>query len=308
MRVFLAGGSGAVGRRLVPLLVERGHEVKATTRTPAKAALLTELGAEPAVVDLLDAGATLAAVRDARPDVVVHQLTALAGDLDFRHFDDSFAATNALRTRGTDLLLEAAWAAGAGRFVAQSYFSVLMEAPPASMRRTVAALRHLEHAVTTAPGLDGVVLRYGAFYGPGTSLGEGGEQIELLRKRRYPVIGDGAGEWSFLHIDDAARAAVRAIESAATGIFDVVDDEPARVAEWLPYLATAVGAPAPRRVPAWLGRLAAGDAIVAMSTSIRGTSNDAAKRELGWQPLWPTWRKGFLCGLSERGAWEATAA
>jgi nucleoside-diphosphate-sugar epimerase len=307
MRVFIAGGTGVVGRRLVPRLVERGHEVTATTRSRAKAEVLAELGAEPEVVDALDAEAVRAAVGRARPEVVVHELTALSGPTDFRRFDESFAATNALRTRGTDILLEAARAAGARRVVAQSYFGVRMDPPP-TMRATVEAMRHLEEAVTSADGLDGLVVRYGGFYGPGTSLGEGGEQVELVRRRRYPVIGDGCGVFSFLHVDDAAGATVHAVEGDATGILDIVDDEPAPVSEWLPYLAEAIGAPAPRRVPVWLGRLLAGEAVVAMSTASVGASNAAAKQVLGWRPLWPTWRDGFRRGLSEGGAWEALAA
>jgi nucleoside-diphosphate-sugar epimerase len=239
--------------------------------------------------------------------VVVHELTALSGPTDFRRFDESFAATNALRTRGTDILLEAARAAGARRVVAQSYFGVRMDPPP-TMRATVEAMRHLEEAVTSADGLDGLVVRYGGFYGPGTSIGEGGEQVELVRRRRYPVIGDGCGVFSFLHVDDAAGATVHAVEGDATGILDIVDDEPAPVSEWLPYLAEAIGAPAPRRVPVWLGRLLAGEAVVAMSTASVGASNAAAKQVLGWRPLWPTWRDGFRRGLSEGGAWEALAA
>lgn len=308
MRVFLAGGSGAVGRRLVPLLVARGHEVTATTRTTVKAGRLAEIGATPVVVDALDAAAVGEAVGCARPDAVVHELTALSGDLNWRKFDATFAATNMLRTRGTDNLLDAARAAGARRFVAQSFFSALMDSPPPSMRATVAALRYLEQAVLAADDLDGVVLRYGAFYGPGTSLAEDGEQVELVRKRFFPVIGNGGGVTSFVHIDDVAAATLAAIETDATGVLDVVDDEPAPAAEWLPFLAETVGAPAPRRLPLWLARLVAGEAIVAMSTRIRGTSNAEAKRALGWEPRWPSWRDGFRHGLSERDAWENRAA
>ncbi|HKI93293.1 MAG TPA: NAD(P)-dependent oxidoreductase [Gaiellaceae bacterium] len=323
MRVFLAGGTGAIGRRLVPLLAMQGHEVTATTRIAAKADLLHELGATPVVVDGLDAAAMREAVSSARPDVVVHQLTALAGVSDLRRFDDAFAATNLLRTRGTDILLEAALGAGASRFVAQSYTGwpnareggpvkdeadPLDQTPPASMRRTLAAIRHLEAAVTTADGLDGVVLRYGGLYGPGTSIAEDGEHAVLVRKRRFPIVGDGAGIWSFVHVDDAARATVAAIEGPAAGVFNVVDDKPAPVSEWLPILAEALGAAAPRRVPVWVGRLAAGEAVVSMMTSVRGSSNAKAKRELGWRPLWASWRDGFRRGLSVRGAWEAIAA
>lgn len=303
MRVFVAGGSGAVGRRLVPLLVERGHQVTATTRTPAKAAGIAAAGAEPVVVDALDAEAMRAAVAAARPEVVVHQLTALSGDLDWRHFDRMFAQTNELRTRGTDILLAAAGATGA-RVVAQSFFSVLLEEPPAVMRPTVDAMRYLERAVTESGG---TVLRYGAFYGPGTSLAADGEQVALIRKRMFPVIGRGEGVTSFVHVDDVAAATAAAVEREVAGTFDVVDDEPVEARVWLPYLAEALGAPAPRRLPVWLAKLVAGEAIVAMSTRTRGTSNAEAKRALGWEPLWPTWRDGFRRGLADEPALEAAA-
>jgi nucleoside-diphosphate-sugar epimerase len=308
MRVFLAGGSGAVGRRLVPLLVARGHEVTATTRTPAKAGLLAELGAEPAVVDALDAEEVRAAVEAARPEVVVDQLTALSGDLNWRRFDEAFEPTNRLRTRGTDVLLEAARLAGTRRFVAQSFFSALMADPPPSVRPTVEAMRYLERAVGAADEPAGVVLRYGAFYGPGTSVAEDGKQVELVRRRMFPVVGDGGGVWSFVHIDDVASATLLAVESDATGVLDVVDDEPARADDWLPFLARTVGAPPPRHLPVWLVRLTAGEAIVAMSTRTRGTSNADAKRALGWEPRWTSWRDGFVHGLSKRGAWDGVAA
>jgi nucleoside-diphosphate-sugar epimerase len=304
MRVFIAGGTGVVGRGLVPLLVERGYEVTATTRTPGKVELLRRLGAEAVVVDALDEAALHRAVLAARPEVVVHQLTALAG-IDYRRFDESFATTNELRTRGTDALLAAAREAGARRIVAQSYFSVTLPDPPAAMQRTVEAMRHVESTVTGAEDLQGLVLRYGGFYGPGTSLAVDGEVVELLRRRRYPIVGDGGGVWSFVHADDVATATLAAVESNATGTLDVVDDEPAAVAEWLPALADAVGAPSPRRVPVWLGRLLAGDAIVAMSTALQGTSNVEAKRVLDWSPRWPSWREGFRRGLGDP---EAAAA
>jgi nucleoside-diphosphate-sugar epimerase len=295
MRVFVAGGTGVVGRSLVPLLVERGHDVTATTRTPAKAEELRALGAEPVVVDALDPAALRRVVLDAQPETLVHQLTALSG-IDYRRFDRSFATTNALRTHATDALLASAREAGTRRFVAQSYFSATMPDPPSAMRATVAAMRHLERAVTTAD-VDGLVLRYGGFYGPGTSLALDGEVVELLRKRRYPIVGDGAGVWSFVHIDDVAEATVAAVEADEVGILDIVDDVPAPVSEWLPALADAVGAPPPQRVPVWLGRLLAGDAVVAMSTRLRGTTNAEARDALGWSPRWPSWRDGFRRGL-----------
>jgi nucleoside-diphosphate-sugar epimerase len=308
MRVFVAGATGALGRRLVPQLLQRGHEVVGTTRTPPKAGELRAAGAESLVLDVLDAGAVMAAVTAARPDVVVHEATALSGDLDLRRFEQAFAQTNRLRTEGTEHLLAAAIEAGAVRFVAQSYAGwpsartggpvkteedPLDPDPPAAMRSTLDAIRQLEAVVTGAAELTGVALRYGGFYGPGTSLWASGEHVEQVRKRRFPVVGDGGGVWSFIHIDDAASATVAAVERGEAGIYNVVDDEPARVAEWLPYLAQILGAPSPRHVPAWVGRLLAGEHMVAMMTEVRGSSNAKAKRELGWEPRYSSWREGF---------------
>jgi nucleoside-diphosphate-sugar epimerase len=305
MRIFIAGASGALGRRLVPKLIERGHQVVGSTRSADKAAVLREQGAEAAVMDPLDAGDVRAAVVKAEPDVVVHQLTALTGLGMARNFDKTFALTNRLRTEATDHLIAAARAAGARRLVWQSYAGwpyartgaavksedePLDPAPPADARESLAAIRHLEAAVTGAEGMEGIVLRYGGFYGPGTSIDEGGEHVELIRKRRFPVGGDGTGTWSFVHIDDAAAATVAAIEGSATGIYNVVDDEPAPVSVWLPAVAEKVGAPPPRRLPGWLVRLAGGEQAYSMMTSIRGASNAKAKRELGWRPA-HTWRE-----------------
>jgi 2-alkyl-3-oxoalkanoate reductase len=311
MRVFVAGAAGAIGQQLLPQLVAQGHQVTASTRSPARAARLRELGAEPVVMDGLDAMAVGEAVARAEPEAVIHQMTSLAaaGGSDLRHFDRTFAVTNRLRTRGTDHLLAAAAAAGARRFVAQSYTGwpnireggpvkteddPLDPDPPAAQRESLAAIRYLERVVPAAAPLQGIVLRYGSFYGPGASEAFAG----LVRKRRLPVIGDGAGVWSFLHIRDAAAATVAALERGRPGVYNVVDDEPARVAEWLPFLAQAVGAQPPRRIPVWLGRLAAGEVAVAAMTQIRGSSNARAKRELGWQPAWPSWRRGFSGGLA----------
>ena len=310
MRVFVAGAAGAIGRQLIPQLTAQGHQVTATTRNPGKAATLRELGAEPVVVDGLDAAAVGEAVARAEPDAVIHQMTALAGVVSLRRFDKKFAVTNRLRTEGTDHLLAAAAAAGVRRFVAQGYTGwanirdgspvkteddPLDPRPPAMQRESLAAIRHLERVVPAAAPVQGIVLRYGSFYGPGAS----DAFVALIRKRRVPIIGDGAGIWSFLHIRDAAAATVAALEHGAPGVYDVVDDEPASVAQWLPYLAQAIGAKPPRRVPVWLGRLAAGEVGVSMMTQIRGSSNAKAKRELGWEPAWPTWRQGFSGGLSE---------
>ncbi len=310
MRVFVAGAAGAIGQQLLPQLVAHGHQVTAATRNPAKAGRLRELGAEPTVVDGMDAVAVGEAVARAEPDVVVHQMTALAGGFDLRHFDRMFAVTNQLRTRGTDHLLAAAAAAGARRFIAQSYtgWTNIREGgpvkteddpldpnPPPAQRETLAAIRNLERAVLAAAPVEGIVLRYGSFYGPGAS----DAFVGLIRKRRMPIIGDGAGVWSFLHIRDAAAATVAALEHGKPGVYNVVDDDPASVAEWLPLVAQAVGAKAPRRVPVWLGRLAAGEVGVSMMTQIRGSSNALAKRELRWQPAWPSWRQGFSRGLAD---------
>jgi nucleoside-diphosphate-sugar epimerase len=316
MRIFVAGASGVIGKRLVPLLVENGHEVVGTTRSPEKVGSLRAGGAEPAVVDLLDPEAVIAAVHSARPEVVVHEATALAATslTNMRKFDDEFAPTNRLRSEGTDHLLAAARAAGAHRFVAQSFAGwpyareggpvkseddPLDPNPPKAMRRTLAAIRHLETVVVGAEGIEGVVLRYGGLYGPGTSLstGEGDIYVDQIRKRRFPVVG-GGGLWSFVHIDDAVSATLAAIERGTRGIYNIVDDEPAPVSEWLPALAAAVGAKPPRRIPALLGRLLVGEAALAVMTEARGAANAKAKRELGWQPQYASWRQGFREGLA----------
>ena len=306
MRVFLAGATGAVGRRLVPQLVDAGHDVVATTRTELKAKVLEHLGAEPVVLDALDAAAVGEAVAHAEPDAVVHQMTALAGQSDLKHFDRTFAQTNRLRTVGTDNLLAAARAAGARRFVAQSFAGwpsgrgagglsteddPFDPAPPKHQRESLAAIEHLERAVMAAP-LDGVVLRYGLLYGPGASE----DWLELLRKRRMPIVGAGGGIWSMTHVDDAAAAAVAAL-TGPPGVYNVVDDEPAPVREILPELAAAISARPPAKVPVWLARLLAGEVGVSMMTQVRGASNAKAVRELGWTPRWPTWREGFRQGL-----------
>ena len=307
MRVFVAGATGAMGKQLVPRLAGAGHEVWAMTRKESGKAALSELGAVPVVADALDRAQVEAAVRDARPDVIVHQLTAI-GHIDTRHFDKSFAATNRLRVEGTDNLLAAGRAAGVRRFVAQSNGAFtyartggpvkseedpLDPSPVATMASMIAAVKHLEGAVLGADWTEGIVLRYGAFYGPGTSMAPGSEQVEMIRKRKFPVVGDGGGVWSFIHIADAAEATVAAIEHGARGVYNIVDDDPAPVAEWLPELASMLGAKKPMRVPRFVGRLAAGDAGVVLMTELRGASNAKAKRELGWRPAHPTWREGL---------------
>jgi nucleoside-diphosphate-sugar epimerase len=309
VKVFVAGATGALGKQLVPRLVEAGHEVTGATRSASNQDALRRLGATPVVMDALDPEAVRDAVAEARPEVIVHQLTALAGSLDVRHFGREFARTNRLRTEGTDHLLAASRAVGVRRFVAQSFAGWpyartggpvkteddrLDPTPAEDMSRTLDAIRYLEAAVTGADWTEGVVLRYGTFYGPGTSLSpDGGEQVEMIRKRRYPVVGDGGGVWSFVHIADAAEATVAAVERGPRGVFNIVDDEPAAVSEWLPSLAAAVGAKPPRHVPRFVGRLLAGDAGTVLMTEVRGASNAKAKRELGWRPSHPSWREGF---------------
>lgn len=307
MEVFVAGATGAMGKQLVPRLLAAGHRVTGMTRSVSKQAALWDLGATPVVADALDPDQVAEAVAQARPDVIVHELTAIS-KLDMRHFDRDFALTNRLRTEGTDHLLSAARAVGARRFVAASYTgwpfarvggSVKSEqdpldpAPAREMRESLGAIRYLETAVTSAEFTDAVVLRYGAFYGPGTSLAPGGEQYEMVRRRKIPVVGNGAGVWSFIHIEDAAEATVVAVEHGERGIYNVVDDDPAPVAQWLPVLAQRLGAPRPWRVPRLVGRLAGGEATAVMMTEVRGASNAKAKRELGWRPRYASWRQGF---------------
>jgi nucleoside-diphosphate-sugar epimerase len=308
MRIFVAGATGAVGRQLLPALILAGHEVTGSTRTPAKAETIRQMGADAAVVDGLDSQAVRAAVIAAQPDVVVHQMTDLANVTDLRHFDRAFAVTNLLRTLGTDFLLAAAREAGAKRFIAQSFCGwtygrggapAKTESdpfdpnPPQELRPTLEAIQYLERTVTGSEHPEGIVLRYGSFYGPDTGL-LSRAMIDQLQRRRVPVIGDGGGWWSFIHVADAASATVAATERGKAGsIYNIVDDEPAEVSEWLPALATMVGAKSPFHVPAWLGRLLAGEHMVSMMTEVRAGSNAKAKQELGWRPSHPSWRTGF---------------
>ena len=319
MKVFVAGATGVLGRALVPQLVERGHEVVGMTRSASKQDLLRSLGARPVVADALDPDAVAQVVAHAEPEVIVHQLTALSGKVsakDMRHPERSPAATmtNRLRTEGTDHLLAAARDAGVRRFVAQSFAAfrwartggpVQTEAdpvdpdPPAALRAPLVGILHVERAVATIEWGEGLVLRYGGFYGPGTSvsLAPDAQVAVPIRKRWFPIVGDGGGVWSHIHIDDAATATALAVEHGQPGIYNIVDDEPAPVREWLPALASALGAKPPRRIPRWLGRLAAGEAATLMMTEARGASNEKAKRELGWQPRYASWRQGFAHGL-----------
>jgi nucleoside-diphosphate-sugar epimerase len=314
MKVFVAGATGALGGHLIPQLVAHGHEVVGMTRSESKRDALRALGARPAVADALEPDAVARVVGAAEPEVIVHQLTALSGPMDMRQIDRYFAMTNRLRTEGTDHLLAAGRAVGTRRFVAQSYAGwpfartggrVKSEAdpldpdPPEALRHALAAIRHLEGTVTSTEGIEGVVLRYGGFYGPGTSLSSDpdSEISKIVRKRQFPLVGNGDGVWSFVHIADAAAATVAAVEGGEPGIYQVVDDDPARVRDWLPALASALHAKPPRRLPRWLGRLAAGEAATMMMTEIRGASNEKAKRELGWRLRYPSWRVGFADDL-----------
>jgi nucleoside-diphosphate-sugar epimerase len=313
MKVFVAGATGAVGKQLLPLLVSQGYEVVGMTRSPDKAKRIRDAGVEPVIADGLDRSAVIDAVVSAKPDVIIHQMTGLAKMTSLKNFDDEFELTNQLRTIGTDYLLEGALAAGTRRIVAQSYGNWNYErtggsikteadrldpAPPATMRRTMDAIRYVESKVVGAHGLEGLVLRYGSLYGPETSVAPHGAIVEALRKRQFPIVGNGAGVWSFAHVADVASATLAAIEHGAPGIYNVCDDEPAAVAIWLPELARAVGAKPPWRVPAWLGGLFIGEAGVSMMTLIRGASNAKAKSELGWRPRYATWRDGFHHGLA----------
>jgi nucleoside-diphosphate-sugar epimerase len=319
MKVFLAGATGVLGRALVPQLVARGHEVIGMTRSGSKQELVRSLGARPVVADALDPDAVAQAVASAEPEVIVHELTALSGPMsmrDARHPERFSGAimTNRLRTEGTDHLLAAGRAVGARRFVAQSFGAfrfartggpVQTEADPLDpdssgpQQPGVEAIIYLERAVTTIEWGEGLVLRYGGFYGPGTSisLAPDAQMAAPIRKRRFPVVGGGGGVWSLIHVEDAAAATAVAVERGGPGIYNVVDDEPAPVREWLPVLASALGAKPPRRVPRWLGRLAGGEVATIMMTEAKGASNEKAKRELGWTPRYASWRQGFAQGL-----------
>ncbi|WP_420113600.1 NAD-dependent epimerase/dehydratase family protein [Pseudactinotalea sp.] len=309
MKIFLAGAAGAIGRQLVPMLAADGHEVIGTSRSHRHDDQLRALGAEPVVMDGVDRAQVVDVMGAAEPEVVIHQMTGLAGSSgNVKRFDDDFAATNALRVAGTDHLLAAARTAGVKRFVAASYTGwphdrsgpmvhdedAPLDADPApESHRTLAAIRHLEDAVTTAPGIEGLVLRYGMFYGPGTGLGPGGDLLAMIRARKMPVVGGGTGVWSFVHIADAARATALAVDRGGPGIYHVTDSDPAPVHVWLPYLHEVLGVRAPMKLPAWLGRPLLGTHGLNMMISVRGSDNTRALEELGWAPEFASWREGF---------------
>ena len=311
MRVFVAGATGAIGRPLVPKLLEAGHEVTGTTRHEERAAGLREAGARAAVVDALDPDAMKAAVVEAQAEVIVHELTALPDAMDFRS-EEAFAATNRLRSEGTRILLEAAQAVGTPRMVVQSIAFIyaptgdwvkaedaeVLDDAGSGFGGAVRTVLEMERSVTGADHLDGLVLRYGFFYGPGTSYAPDGSTAAEVRKRRFPVVGRGDGVFSFVHVEDAADATVAAVERGAPGIYNVVDDEPAPLREWLPVYADALGAKKPLRAPKWLARLVAGRPAVDFTTTLRGASNEKARHELGWEPRYPSWRQGFREALA----------
>ncbi|WP_144796187.1 NAD(P)-dependent oxidoreductase [Microbacterium paludicola] len=311
MKIFIAGATGAIGSRLVPLLAAAGHDVIGTSRTPAGAQRVDTAGGTGIVMDALDPGSVHREVLDARPDVLVHELTALGDGIDLKHLDQAFARTNELRTRGTDLLLSAADEAGVGRVLVQSFTGwpnartgaavkteedPLDPTPIAGSRGTHSALVHAEEATLAAGGL---VLRYGPLYSPGQAIGEGGEMLRLVRDRRLPIVGGGGGVWSFIHVGDAASATAAAVTHGPSGLYNIVDDEPAAVAEWLPELARIVGARPPLRVPAWVARPMIGVFGVTWMTASRGSSNEKAKALLEWSPRYSSWREGFRSGLGE---------
>jgi 2-alkyl-3-oxoalkanoate reductase len=322
MKIFLAGGTGAIGKRLIPMLIKAGHQVVASTRSRDKSEGLQAAGAQPVVVDGLDRAAVKEAVTAVRPELIVHQMTALANVRRLRKFDDEFAVTNELRTRGTEYLLEAAQAAGARSLIAQSFTGwpnhregsrikseddPLDPNPPETMSKSLDAIRRLEAMVAGAAGIVGIVLRYGMLYGPGTALAPGGEMLKMVRHRKLPIVGEGSGVWSFLHVDDAVLATVLAIERGTAGIYNIVDSEPVEVSVWLPELALTLDAKPPYHVPTWLGRLAIGEAGVSMMTKIRGSSNAKAQRILGWRPKFASYRDGFRSLTNHQAAQPARA-
>jgi nucleoside-diphosphate-sugar epimerase len=314
MKIFLAGATGAIGKRLLPMLVSGGHTVTATTQHPEKMGLIRSAGAMPMVLNALNREDVLAALEKAQPEIVIHQLTAIPANLNLRHFDEGFSLTNRLRAEGTDYLLQAARAVGARRFIAQSYAGwyarngswIKVEEDPlissgiGDGRKTLDATVHAETAVLKETTMEGFVLRYGSFYGPGTSLAPGAWFFESIRQRRVPIVGGGSGHWSFIHIDDAATATLAAVNAPTPGLYNITDDEPAPVSVWLPYLAQVLVAKPPRHVPKWLARWAVGEYGIAAMTELRGSSNRKAKTSLPWKLKWASWRQGFKDGFEPR--------
>lgn len=308
MRVLVAGATGAVGRALVPVLRRRGHEVFGTTRSRSNTQLLRANGAEPVVMDGLNRAEVLDTVRKVQPQAIVHQMSSLINAKDLKNLDRQFALTNRLRTEGTDYLIAAARAASTARLIVQSFTGwpnireggpvksesdPLDPTPPRKMRQTLNAIRELETKVLAMDGMQAIALRYGAFYGPGTSIAADGDVFEMVRRRKLPMVGEGGGIWSFIHINDVATATALAVEGGPGGVYNIVDDEPAPVCVWLPELARLLGAKPPMRVPAWIARFLIGESGVSMMTKIRGASNDKAKRLLAWTPIYASWREGF---------------
>jgi len=307
MRIFVAGGTGVIGRSLLPRLLEEGHDLVALVRSPGKAKALEDIGAKTTLADPLDKEALTAAIRAAEPEVIIHELTALANVTDLKNFDRQFSLTNRFRTEVTDTMINAARELGTRRFIVQSYCGwpyaregeavkteedALDPNPPASFRESLAAIRHIEDTARTSVQPDTLALRYGMLYGPGTAFSKGGPIVEFIRKHKMPIVGDGGGIWSFIHVHDAALATAHAVSRGTPGIYNIVDDEPAPVSIWLPYLADLLNAKPPRKVPVWLAKLMIGDSV-SMMTEIRGGSNAKAKRELGWRPIYSSWRRGF---------------
>jgi 2-alkyl-3-oxoalkanoate reductase len=308
MKVFVAGSTGVIGRPLVPALVGRGHDVIALTRTPDKARDVEAMGARAVQADALDKEALTAAVKRAEPEVIIHQLTAIPKDLNFKKLDEAFILTNRLRTEVLDTLIAAGRMVGTRRFIAQSLCgwpfaregepvkdeeAPLDPDPPAVFRKTLAAIRYLEEAIRKTQDMEALALRYGFFYGPGTTFAKDSPTLGLIRRRRFPVVGSGAGVWSFLHVEDAGLATALAVTKGTPGIYNIVDDDPAPVSTWLPFLAEIQWAKPPLKVPVWLGKAAIGEGGVSMMTMVRGGSNAKAKRELGWKLVYPSWRDGF---------------
>jgi 2-alkyl-3-oxoalkanoate reductase len=309
MKVFVAGSTGVIGRMLLPVLLEEGHEVIALVRNTKKGRAVEEMGAKTAFADAFNKEELTAAVRKAEPEVIIHQLTAIPKDLNFKKLDEQFVLTNRLRTEVLDSMIAAGHLVGARRFIAQSLCGwpfarvggpvkteddPLDPNPPAGFSKTLAAIRYLEDAIRKTQGMEAIALRYGFLYGPGATFAKGSSTIELIRRRGMPIIGGGGGVWSFLHVEDAARSTAAALTCGEAGIYNIVDDEPAPVSTWLPFLADILGAKPPLKAPAWLGKMMIGEGGLSLMTRVRGGDNQMAKCLLGWQPVFSSWRAGFV--------------